>query len=450
MNFCLIFTLYIVFHSFVFSLYSAEEKEHLKASSVSGSSAVAAAPVTFSSKLMGIEIETSTIKIKSPTSDKLGFYFNNATNGELVWVLEEDTLDATFRDSAGFEGFDQNVEIKTHPAKGFLLAEIRNIIEDMENTIKYLYRHALSAALDVTSHFLEEMHHPKYRILPKISTQAHFLIKSKILPAEELIIKPQITYQLSLEEIPRVFRRLGELKHLGINFFLHDLSGAPLEITSSESILSKLPEGPFKKLARGITRNKDLGEPLRRYFNEHIGPHFTSLPESRVKGLITLFLYYWYELFNDKRIKGPEPGLKQFLGVMSRIPLSQLYESLNRLEKEAFKIFIRPHLAFGVSHKLRPYINEDDDEVDGPINLAEWFESIVDESHVTTGKRDLLSPPPQMVEHSMGILDINSNANGVALIEVRGYSNLKHKDKNITIDRIREFGIDESGWFFGY
>jgi hypothetical protein len=49
----------------------------------------------------------------------------------------------------------------------------------------------------------------------------------------------------------------------------------------------------------------------------------------------------------------------------------------------------------------------------------------------------------------MGILDINSNANGVALIEVRGYSNLKHKDKNITIERIREFGTDESGWFFG-
>ena len=38
-----------------------------------------------------------------------------------------------------------------------------------------------------------------------------------------------------------------------------------------------------------------------------------------------------------------------------------------------------------------------------------------------------------MVEHSMGILDINSNANGVSLIGVRGHSNLKHKDRNITI-----------------
>jgi hypothetical protein len=57
----------------------------------------------------------------------------------------------------------------------------------------------------------------------------------------------------------------------------------------------------------------------------------------------------------------------------------------------------------------------------------------VDESHVTTERRDLLSPPPQMVEHSMGILDINSNANGVSLIEERGHSNLKHKDRNITI-----------------
>lgn len=170
--------------------------------------------------------------------------------------------------------------------------------------------------------------------------------------------------------------------------------------------------------------------------------------------MITLFLYYWYELFNNKRSKGPEPGLKQFLGVMSRIPLSQLYDSLESHEKEAFKNFIRPHIEnVGSMYKLRPYFyfNEDDEkrEMDGPISVAEWFESIVDEHHISTGRKDLLSPPPQMTEHSMGSLDIHTNANGMALIEARGYSNLKYKDRNITIDRIREFGIDESEWFFG-
>lgn len=443
MNFYLFFILYIGFYNFICSSYSAEE-EHLKAVPIPTVS-----DISLPQKLMGVEIETSTIKIKSPTSDKLGFDFNNVTNGELIWILEEDTLDATFRDSEEFEGFDQNVEIKTHPTKGFFLPEIHGVIGDMEDIIGFLYRSALHAPFDVSPHELEGLHHQKYRVFPKNATQPQFLIKSKVLSPEDLLVKPQLTYQLPLEDISRVFRRLWELKHLGIYFFIQDLSDGPLEISSSESILSKIPNGPFKGLMRNITKNKDLGEPLRRYFNEHIARDFNLLPASKAKGLINLFLYYWYELFNNKRSRGPEPGLKQCLGVMSRIPLSQLYNSLDGHEKEVFKRFITPHLAFGVQYKLRPYLNEDDEEVDGSINLVEWFESIVDESHAVTGRKDLLSPPPQMTEHSMGSLDINTNANGIALIEVRGYSNLKYKDRNITIDRIREFGIDESRWFFG-
>lgn len=125
------------------------------------------------------------IKIKSPVSEtpeKLGFYFYNASDRKLVWILEEDTLDSTFRDSEEFGEFDQNVEIKTHPTKGFILSEIHNIIGDMEDTIVHLYRNALATSFNVTPHELERLHHSKYIIRPKNSTQTQFLIKSKVLP----------------------------------------------------------------------------------------------------------------------------------------------------------------------------------------------------------------------------------------------------------------------------
>lgn len=446
MNFFIFLFLYICFYGCIQPLYTSEVKEYLKASS-SG----AHFP---SQRQMGIEIETSTIKLKSPSNYKLGFRFSNMSNGELIWILEEDTPDTTFEKSVEFEEFDQNIEMKTHPSKGFHLAEIHNILGDMEATINWLYHNALTSPIGVSPPTLESLLPLKYGILPLRPEQTQFLIKSNPLPPEERIIKPQFTYQLPLEEISRVFMRLRDYKHLSIYFFMQDLSGIPHGIASSEDILAKIPKGPLKGLFRGMTRNKDIGEALRRYFQENIAPDFARLPENKAKGLITLFLYYWYELFNNKRSKAPEAGLKSHLGVMSRIPLSQLYANLNEHEKEIFQSFIRPHMvSVGSMYRLRPYfyfdINDESKESDGPISVADWFESIVDEHHHATGTRDLLSPPPQMTEYSMGSLDISAIASGTALIEVRGYSNLKYKEKNLTIDRITEFGIDESEWFFG-
>ena len=91
MNFCLLFSLYIGFHSFFFSLYSAEENEQTSAAAVS-----AAVSLPPPQKLMGIEIETSCIKIDFPTSSKIGFYFRRPSDGKCIRRLEEDTLDPTF------------------------------------------------------------------------------------------------------------------------------------------------------------------------------------------------------------------------------------------------------------------------------------------------------------------------------------------------------------------
>jgi hypothetical protein len=446
MNFCLIFTLYIGFHSFVFSLYSAEENEQTSAVAVS-----AAASLPPPQKLMGIEIETSCIKIDSPTSSKIGFYFKRPSDGKCLWILEEDTLDPTFSASAELERFDQNVEIKTH--EGFTFTAINEVIADMEDVISFLYERAFHTPFEAHPKGLEEIQNHKYRVTPKWSAQTQFLIKSKEIPLNKLTIKPQITYQLPLQDISRVFERLKKLEHSGISYLLRDLSDAPFFVTDSQTITTKLKGSRLQGLFTKLIQNKDTGERIRQYFHDFIAPQFAALPEGELKGFTLLFLHYWYELFNNKQAIGIEPGLKQYVGIKSRIPFSQLYDGLEEHEKPAFQVFMSPHLSFGHQCNLRSYLNNDELMVDGTITLTltQWYESIVNESHrQTVGLRrvDLVSPPPSLIGHSMGILDINSHANGFALIEVRGYSELKYGRENLTIHRIREFGVGESVWFF--
>lgn len=442
MNFLLLIA-YLYLVNVISSLHSrTEEKEHVVHTTV-------ATTMPIPSKLMGIEIETSAIKIKSPSDDKIGFNFYNLSDGSCIWTLEEDTYDATFENTAHFEEFDRNIEIKTH--KGFNFVAINEIMGDIEDAIISLYESAVNAPFVVDRQTLEALQNQKYRVLPKEPSQTQFLIKSKQLSWDNRTINPQITYQLPLQDIFRVFQRLKDLKHKRVTYFLDDLSGAPIKIANSASILSQIQSNPLKKVFEKMAENKDLGALIRQYFNQQIAPHYAALPAGRVKGLITLFLYYWYELFNNKRATGPEPGLKQFLGIMSRIPFSQLYDRLEENEKKDFQNFMAPHLNFGNQCKLRPYINDNCTKIDGIITLKQWFESIVDVNRrilFKTRKVDLLSPPPEMADHSMGILDINSHANGFALIEVRGYSSIEYGDRELTINRIRELGVGESVWFF--
>lgn len=151
---------------------------------------------------------------------------------------------------------------------------------------------------------------------------------------------------------------------------------------------------------------------------------------------------------------GPEVGLKKYLGVMSRVPFSQLFDSMENVEKGRFIDFITPHLGFARTVKLRKYegyggkMSEDSDS-DSSISAADWFESIInDRKRVGVREVDRLSPPLYLKGHSMGILNINTNANGFALIEVRGYSGLDYMGSSLTINRIREFVDTEANWFF--
>ena len=79
-------------------------------------------------KLMGIEIETSIIKIMSPTPEKIGFTIGDEHMPS--WVLEEDTLDPTFGKVAGSTEFDRNMELKSNYGKE--IAAINQIATEIE------------------------------------------------------------------------------------------------------------------------------------------------------------------------------------------------------------------------------------------------------------------------------------------------------------------------------
>ena len=63
-------------------------------------------------RTMGVEIETSSIKINNSAADKVGFTLSHPLHLPRI-ILEEDTLDGTFSGTQGLEDFSQNIECKT-------------------------------------------------------------------------------------------------------------------------------------------------------------------------------------------------------------------------------------------------------------------------------------------------------------------------------------------------
>jgi hypothetical protein len=297
---------------------------------------------TASQNRMGIEIETSVIKIQSLTSDKVGFLFGEINSPK--WVLEEDSSDETFKDVQNLEDFTRNMELKTYG--GQERADVMQIAAEMELIITNLYASASAATYEVTADKLVHLLGNRRGVFPKLLLHAKFLIKSNDLLENERLIRPQVTYQLSMASIPSIFNRLRELKHPRITCFMDDLNpNIALLTTNPDETFRKMnaSNNPFARALQKYSSNQKQSNKIRKYFKDNIAPMFSVLAEgSKEKGFLYIFLYYWYELFNEKEIVGVEPGLKQSLGIMSRVPLSQLFDSLNVSEQENIKVVLYP------------------------------------------------------------------------------------------------------------
>ncbi|MBY0462141.1 MAG: hypothetical protein K2Q34_03050 [Alphaproteobacteria bacterium] len=440
---------------------------------------------------MGIEIETSAIK-----TDSWDGKFTILKGGIPFWELKGDTTDVSL---SGTPHADHNKNVECSTLGGLGYGEINEAAAGMQRVLHAIYERSRAAPSPFTEDAFKALLPDGYDCglvaFAKSPPPPELSYAAKGPGAEDRTIRPQITFQLPLKDMVYPFERLYMLGHEDIKNFLDDLGMSPVSegppsavavssATGGEETEGKHDEGAasaavdptgvdFSTLdpeaashllvLRDMYRRKALvntkkGNEIRDYFKTAINPDFSTIPEGDGKGLILLFLYYWYQLFNKKAPMAGEPGLKTYLGVMSRVPLSQLYDKLKSDQKVIFSGFVERHLAFAASSQLRPYKDYKRNLVRTGISVQAWYLSITGEGprqpvpfkEGSVRQVDLLSPPPNLPQHySMGLLDIDCNAKGLALVEARGYGKLQYGGSQITIDNIIGFVNHESRLFFG-
>lgn len=431
----LIAYVYVGAHGTIYSLHSsAEEKEHVAHTTVSTT-------ILTSPKLMGIEIETSSIKINSPDlNHKIGFIIECPFGKK--WMIEEDTSDTTFSADPSYAGYDRNLELKT--IGGFNQIEIQHVSQTMQDLLKTFHASARPSR-PITAAMLSSLLGTP--VTAESTNPPTVSIKAK---EADILVRPQITYQLPLHLLPQVFERLKSLGHEKIDNFLGCLDPTvPLKFDETKvnvklqsSLLVRRNVGCDQKLQLMFKKNGAIVEAIH---------HIIHLASPNVKGFCYLFLYYWYEIFNNKEnpLKDSEPGPKKSLAILSRVPVSQIFDKLNSQEKGEAQAILTPIVEMhGDDFRIKSYSDYDGQTVISPATLKNWYQSIINPAARINGA-DLLSPPPGLDEYSMGALDIDNDSSGFLLIEVRGYATLPIDEFGVpVISNVHQLVQKEAPWFF--
>ncbi|AIK96306.1 hypothetical protein [Candidatus Odyssella acanthamoebae] len=439
----LLLTILAFFLCFIFPLTSMEES--------SSSSSIN----TESQRRIGIELETSAIK-GVPRTNMPSFTIKTSTS---IWSIELDTGDFSN------EEIDlHNMEIKT--IGGYSEEVFLRMVTVMVEIIKYFYKIVQEKNNFYTLNrgrvdkMLKEIGLDNFNITTIGNKKNRFKILRNMVSSHK-IVEPQISYQVSLSEVPRIFNRLDKLGEKNATFFCKSLKDnfKPYFKMTNEQInayeaqeLEKNRHQQNERLREELNQQTKLISnrfkvlQIHNFFNDVIYLRIKDASPN-VRGFSYLFLYYWASIFNNNNeyAASLEPGLKPYLTVLSRLPISDLYKYvLNESEKEEFKrIFDKIISKVGKDYKIRKYIYYDEREGQNKIstseyNLEEWYQSILNES----SERDLLSPPPHMSEsYSMGLYRWEETKSPV--LEVRGYSTM-----NIDINNLEEFLKKEANWFF--
>ncbi len=483
--------------------------------------------------LIGIEIESGICKVTVGTRERTGFIINDP-GCNISWCLADDTFDPHFKGDFQKNEFKANLECSS--IGGYKKDSILVLAKDIQKILLHLRQQAqaehktieltpdiirsiLSEGgrnIRITSNRINQL--SSTQVIPEQKTQLESSIsrlkeeiekgtfshqevlkKQKTLatlqsqlskrekshsstaassgdtlrivtlmdPPGGYEIRPQITYQVPLKFIPALFKRFE--KNEGIKNFLISLE-LPTAQKESETQISDQSQ-----------KILDLLDIFKQHRNE------ISKMNANLKGFLYLFLYYWKTLFNNKKtIEGNEPGLKNHLFLMSRIPFSQLFDSLQPKEKESFKQFVSPiipHLLDDNPWILRSFLtdypNEKDSKTISPLdqnalNIKEWYISIVEEDqrqvvhslNAQAKKTDKLSPHGELMTEfqktgkgdetelieSMGGVDLPHDASGLALIEMRGYvkpsSVVEGSHKSRNCEDVYNFVKKEAEWFF--
>ena len=133
-----------------------------------------------------------------------------------------------------------------------------------------------------------------------------------------------------------------------------------------------------------LLRNAARTKTLKLLFKTTIGPKIFNLQSNNAKGFCYLLLYYWYQIFTNKENGAScgEPGPKKSLAILSRVPLSQLFDELNDYGKQlVHNIFDKTVQTLGADYKIMCYDDYNAQPIILELTLLQWYNSVVDQNY---------------------------------------------------------------------
>lgn len=462
--------------------------------------------------LMGFEIETSVFKTPHIITDMKIFTVKN-NHRKPIWAFTSDTVDGLSKERESDSLF--NIECKT--LGGLDHESVTKASDEVEKTfllLMELCREQMNNDTEIDEINLLTIPNFIIQWSDYFSDTKKFtiLMSNKEDFHKKLRVYLHITYCLPLHYISIVFKRIGTLaKHASIGNFINKTKFRLLKQYEDQSesyfidqiknlkvmIDIKKIELENLKSKEGIMQSKisEYEESLKNLSSIYIATcrrlekktqnsiillidKLEEEENSPAIGLAYMFVYYVFSLFsNNTELIFDEPGPKTTLGIMSRVPFSEMYDGLSDEEKEKFKRIIEKNFKNYFHIKIRRYkafvaltddnlmdqyyILYDDQKSEhlefkkklknNLINLGMWYLSVINVKK-RIENRDLLSPPPGCHDdislYSMGAYRNAQISRNYALIEVREYSNITFQNLPINLDNFKKMIDTESNWFF--
>ncbi len=245
-----------------------------------------------SERRIGIELETSAIKGVQQTKMP-GFTIKTPTS---TWIIELDTADFSNEEIAL-----NNLEIKT--IGGYTKEEFLNMVPVMVETIKYFYKivqhkdNVYNLNRTRVEKMLKEIGLDNFTITTIGNRKNRFKILRNAVNNHK-IIEPQISYQVPLSEVPRIFNRLADLGEKNSITFCKSLNDVPM--TFRKVTIEQLNAYEARKLEEN---NHEEDEEIRDKLN-----HDTKVLTNNYKVLQI------YRLFNQEIYRTLEPLSPQVKG----------------------------------------------------------------------------------------------------------------------------------------
>ena len=397
---------------------------------------------------MGIEVETHGIKIQNTDEDDI-LVILQSLDGK--WQLTSDTHDVRI-DGTNWVNLEcrtvgglSEEEVRKYTGMTFkFMSEIKGTCDSIENGQWKL------RSSNIPRPWLEIVNW----MLPPEKTMVFSTKKQNaITGAFEIIdfnVRPQLSFSFPLRYMKEVFLRvLGQEQN-------------------RDCVMPRLLDAQKQHDVLTSRMFREKKESIRAFLDIGLADHLGSKKDFRtIDGFSLLLSSYVYDLFvlnQEPKISIAETGPKAFLKVVSRVSFSDMFKQLNEPDQKELVVFFEEFRPF-FDRPVKPYKKDApgtcyEESVDEKgtlitererICLGLWLQTIREpiKRNGQEISQDLLSPPPYTEKsYSMGAVNIGLINHNHALIEARGYHELKPFGQNISLDNFGQLILNEAAVFF--